>query len=190
LLRAHNAALRLHPSGLIALRTCGCTLSLLSFFPFFLLEKCFYGRPVKKEVNKMVSQLKLKNMNIIGRLTRDAQISTLPDEKQVVNFSVAVNDSYRNKQGERVEHTGYFNCAYWISTNVAKVLTKGTLVELSGRVSARAWIGGDGEAHAALNFHTSQIKLHEGGKRPETVAGGNRDNSAVPADNGTDDLPF
>jgi len=41
LLRAHNAALRLHPSGLIALRTCGFTLSLLSFFPFFLLEKCF-----------------------------------------------------------------------------------------------------------------------------------------------------
>jgi len=101
-----------------------------------------------------------------------------------------VNDSYRNKQGERVEHTEYFNCAYWISTNVAKVLTKGTLVELNGRVSARAWIGGDGEAHAALNFHTSKIKLYGGGKRSETVAGGNRNDSAVPANNGTDDLPF
>ncbi len=138
----------------------------------------------------MASQLKLKIMNIIGRLTRDAQISTLPSDKQVVNFSVAVNDSYRNKQGERVEHTEYFNCAYWISTNVAKVLTKGTLVELNGRVSARAWIGGDGEAHAALNFHTSKIKLYGGGKRSETVAGGNRNDSAVPANNGTDDLPF
>jgi hypothetical protein len=41
LLRAHNAALRLHPSGLIALRASVSTLSLLSFFPFFLLEKCF-----------------------------------------------------------------------------------------------------------------------------------------------------
>lgn len=96
-------------------------------------------------------------MNIIGRLTKDAQISTLPSDKQVVNFSVAVNDSYRNKRGERVEHTEYFNCSYWISTNVAKVLTKGTLVELNGRVSARAWIGGDGAPHAALNFITSQI---------------------------------
>ncbi len=148
------------------------------------------GQAGEKKVNKMVSQLKLKIMNIIGRLTRDAQISTLPSDKQVVNFSVAVNDSFRNKQGERVEHTEYFNCAYWLSTNVAKVLTKGTLVELSGRVSARAWIGGDGEAHAALNFHTSQIKLYGGGKRPETVAGGISNNSAVPADNGKDDLPF
>jgi len=134
-------------------------------------------------------------MNIIGRLTRDAQISTLPSDKQVVNFSVAVNESYRNKQGERMEHTEYFNCAYWLSTNVAKVLTKGTLVELTGRVSARAWIGGDGEAHAALNFHTSNIKLHGGGRRTEQEAGNNA-NATVPATNGNnnggdkDDLPF
>ena len=129
-------------------------------------------------------------MNIIGRLTKDAQISTLPSDKQVVNFSVAVNDSYRNKQGERVKLTEYFNCAYWISTSVAKILTKGTLVELTGRISTRAWIGGDGEAHAALNFHTSQIKFFGGGKRPETVAGSISNNSAVPANNGKDDLPF
>jgi single-strand DNA-binding protein len=129
-------------------------------------------------------------MNIIGRLTRDAQISTLPSDKQVVNFSVAVNDSYRNKQGERVKRTEYFNCAYWISTNVAKILTKGALVELIGRVSARGWIGNDGKANAALNFHTSQIKLYGGSKRSETAAGGNRNNSAAPANNGKDNLPF
>jgi len=135
-------------------------------------------------------------MNIIGRLTRDAQISTLPSDKQVVNFSVAVNESYRNKQGERVEHTEYFDCAYWLSTNVVKVLTKGRLVELTGRVSARAWIGMNGEARAALNFHTSQIKLYGGGRKTGTVAGGSTDNSAAPAINSEgngvvkDDLPF
>ena len=129
-------------------------------------------------------------MNIIGRLTRDAQISTLPSDKQVVNFSVAVNDSYRNKQGERVDRTEYFNCAYWISTNVVKILTKGALVELIGRVSAKAWIGNDRKAHAALNLHTSQIKLYGGSKRSETVAGGNRNSYAPTANNGPDDLPF
>ena len=41
-------------------------------------------------------------------------------------------------------------------------------MELSGRVTARAWTGNDGEAHAGLNFHTSQIKLHGGGKKSET----------------------
>ncbi|MEC3880308.1 single-stranded DNA-binding protein [Parapedobacter sp. 10938] len=99
-------------------------------------------------------------MNITGRLTRDAEVKTLDDNRQVVNFSVAVNDSYKNKQGERIEHTAYFDCSYWISPNVAKLLTKGSLVELTGRVSVRAWADTDGQAHAGLNFHTSQIKLH------------------------------
>jgi single-strand DNA-binding protein len=39
-------------------------------------------------------------MNIIGRVTKDAQVRTLSNSKQVVNFSVAINDSYRN-QSER-----------------------------------------------------------------------------------------
>lgn len=137
-------------------------------------------------------------MNIIGRLTGDALISTLPGNKKVVNFSVAVNDSYRNKQGEQVQRTEYFNCAYWISTNVARVLTKGTLVELMGRASARAWIGKDGEPHAALNFHTSQIKLHGGGRKAATTAGEAGDNPVESANKSKgknkvkdgDDLPF
>jgi single-strand DNA-binding protein len=130
-------------------------------------------------------------MNIIGRLTRDAQVRTTSQDKQVVNFSVATNDSYRNKQGERIEQTTYFDCSYWISPNVAKFLTKGTLVELSGRLSARAWASGDGEARAGLNFHTSNIKLHGGNKKGETVQAA----TTVPANKVTaqaitDDLPF
>lgn len=91
-------------------------------------------------------------MNIIGRLTRDAEVRTLSNKKQVVNFSIATNDNYRNKQGERIEQTTFFDCSYWISSKVAELLTKGTLVELIGRVYTRAWIGKDGEAHAGLNF--------------------------------------
>ncbi|WP_164066661.1 single-stranded DNA-binding protein, partial [Serratia marcescens] len=77
-------------------------------------------------------------------LTRDAEVRTTSHDKQVVNFSVATNDSYRNKQGERIEQTTYFDCSYWITAKVAKLLTKGRLVELTGRVSGRAWTGNDG----------------------------------------------
>jgi single-strand DNA-binding protein len=107
-------------------------------------------------------------MNIIGRITKNAEINTLKNDKQVVNFSIAINDSYKSKQGERVEQTTYYNCSYWISPNVAKILTKGTLVELTGRASSNAWIGKDGEIRSGLNFHTSNIKLHGGGKKSNT----------------------
>ena len=130
-------------------------------------------------------------MNITGRLTRDAEVRTTSQEKQVVNFSVATNDSYRNKQGERIEQTTYFDCSYWISPNVAKILTKGTLVELSGRVSTRAWTGNDGEPRAGLNFYTSNIKLHGGGKKSETVqATAQIASKSATGKDTEDDLPF
>ncbi len=106
-------------------------------------------------------------MNITGRVTKDAQVRTLSDSRQVVIFSVAINESYKNKKGDRVEQTTFFECAYWISPRVAEWLTKGTVVELTGMVSARAWTGNDGEPRAGLNFNTSNIKLHGGGKKTE-----------------------
>jgi single-strand DNA-binding protein len=134
---------------------------------------------------------KMKIMNIIGRLTRDAEVRTTSQEKQVVNFSVAINDSYRNKQGERIEQTSYFDCSYWISPNVAKILTKGTLVELTGRVSTRAWTANNGELRASLNFQTAIIKLHGGSKRIDNLLNiTHQEKSKVTEQETVDDLPF
>ena len=130
-------------------------------------------------------------MNIIGRLTRDAEVRTTSQEKQVVNFSIAINDSYRNKQGERIEQTSYFDCSYWISPNVAKILTKGALVELTGRVSTRAWTANGGELRASLNFHTATIKLHGGGKKTDNILDiSNQEQRKVIEHETVDDLPF
>lgn len=136
-------------------------------------------------------------MNITGRLTKDAKVSTLSDSRQVVNFSVAINESYKNKKGDKVEQTTFFDCAYWISPRVAEWLTKGTVVELTGMVSARAWKGNDGEARAGLNFNTSNIKLHGGGKKSEGVqalktgqTAEKGENKKVTVKEPEDDVPF
>ncbi|RDI11276.1 single-stranded DNA-binding protein [Flavobacterium sp. AG291] len=103
-------------------------------------------------------------MTIIGRVTRDAEVRNLSNNKNVVSFSIAVNHDYKDKNGTKVTQTEFFDCAYWFSTGVAQYLTKGSLVELAGRVSARAWMGNDGEPKAGLNFNTTDIKLHGGAK--------------------------
>ncbi|MCR5862565.1 single-stranded DNA-binding protein [Flavobacterium sp. J372] len=103
-------------------------------------------------------------MEITGRLTGDAVVRSLSEDRKVVNFSVAVNDSYKTKNGERVTQTEFFDCSYWLGTGIAPYLTKGKIVELSGRVSVRAWIDGGGQAKAGLNFHTAKITLHGGGQ--------------------------
>lgn len=137
---------------------------------------------------------------IVGRITKNAQINTLKDQRQVVNFSVAINDYYKTKAGERKEQTTFYNCSYWVSPNVAKILTKGTLVELTGKISSTAWIGRDGEIKSGLNFHTSRIKLHGGGKQNDRNAeapfeqiqhaSAQTENTNPFSDDTEDDLPF
>lgn len=127
-------------------------------------------------------------MTIIGRITRDAQVNNVKDDRKVVNFSIAVNDSYKPKDGERVQLTTYFNCSYWRSEKVAEQLKKGALVEVTGRLSADAYTSKDGTTKASLNCHVNNIQIHawpKDGERKEAVV-----ETATTAAEKDDDLPF
>ena len=124
-------------------------------------------------------------MTIVGRLTKDAVVNQTKSEKEVVNFSIAVNDYYKPKNGEAVKMTTYFNCAYWISTKVAQNLKKGTLVEVTGRISVTAFPGADGTAKASLNCHADNIKIHAWPKEVEVIG-----KAEQAAEEATDDVPF
>src|SRR4030095_13444005 len=100
-------------------------------------------------------------MELVGRLTADAKVSILKGEQKVVNFSIAINDSYKPKGSEMVTKiTTFVNCSYWINPTIAEHLTKGALVELSGRIGVNAWTNAEGEARASPTFHVNTIKLH------------------------------
>lgn len=126
-------------------------------------------------------------MLIIGRITKDAVVNTLKDERQVVNFSIAVNDYYKPKGAtEATKFTTYFNCSYWISSKIAERLKKGTLVEVGGRIFVTAYTDLDGHAKASLNCHANSVKIHSYGKEVVVIG--------TPAETSTedkkDDLPF
>lgn len=98
----------------------------------------------------------------VGRITKDAEIKKLNDDREVVNFSIAVNDYYKSKGAELgVTTTTYYNCSYWISSKIAPRLTKGSLVEITGRVKVNAYMGLDGEAKASVNCHVNTITIHQ-----------------------------
>lgn len=128
-------------------------------------------------------------MNIIGRLTRNAEVRTTANDKKLVSFTVAENESFKSKSGERIKRTTYFDCAYWISTNIATILTKGTLVEISGRVEARAWNDGDGNTRTGLNLNASRITVHGGGTKADQI-NENSSKATSPSEPQTEDLPF
>lgn len=131
-------------------------------------------------------------MNISGRLTHDATVSKTPTGKEVVNFSVAVNDGYKNRQGEWVDDTAFIECAYWRSAKPASWLKQGLYVELTGQISARAWQEDNGNLRAGLNFKTSFIKPAWGtaSKTDAIQASEKQQNDSTAKDEETDDLPF
>ena len=99
-------------------------------------------------------------MEIVGRITKDAVVNQLKDERNVVNFSIAVNDYYKPKNGEGVNVTTYYNCSYWVNSKIAGLLTKGRLVEINGRINVNSYIGADGNAKDSLNCHVTTNKVH------------------------------
>jgi single-strand DNA-binding protein len=125
-------------------------------------------------------------MEIIGRITANAQRKELTDGREVVNFSIAINDSYKPRGATEIKKVvTYIDCSYWLSAGISPFLKKGVIVQLSGSISARAWNDMQGEAKASLNFHVNSIKLHGGGKKSETISEPPTENNAPP-----DDLPF
>jgi single-strand DNA-binding protein len=127
-------------------------------------------------------------MEMTARLTGDAKISTLKNEKQVVNFNVAINDSYKPKgSNETTKIVTYVQCDYWVNPGIAQYLTKGTLVELQGRIGVNAYTGKDGEAKATLTFHVNTIKLHGSSTTKNESLTKATEPEKEPA---ADDLPF
>jgi single-strand DNA-binding protein len=123
-------------------------------------------------------------MVLIGRLSKDAVVAQLKDERKVVNFTIAINDFYKPKGNEKgVTVTTYVACAYWISTAIAGLLKKGNLIEIAGCLTVNAYKDMQGEAKGSLNCHVDLIKVHQHLKTDVTKA-------EVKQEEPVTDLPF
>ena len=130
-------------------------------------------------------------MEITGRITKDATVRKVGDEKQVVNFSIAINDSYKPKGSSQYkEIVTYIDCSYWLSAKTAEWLQKGALVQLFGRIGLNTYSSSDGKALGALTFHINSLKILVFAKKlkgSETANGSAKQHQQ--AEN-PDDLPF
>lgn len=124
-------------------------------------------------------------MEFTGRLTADAEVRKTADKRELVTFTVAVNDSYRKKDGEWVEVAEYFSCAYWLSTKVADSLQKGSIVTVYGRVHLNEYKGKDGNHYANLACHVNGIKIIAGARNKQA-----KQSTSTTEQTSKDDLPF
>lgn len=142
-------------------------------------------------------------MQVIGNLGKDCVVNTV-NGKNVINFTVAHTEKYRDSQGNNQEKTTWVDCAYWTDrTAVAPYLQKGTQVFVEGSPEVRSFTRADGTAGASLSMRVREVQLL--GRKGDNAGGSNYGNSNygnesaparqdVPAsanvDEVADDLPF
>lgn len=127
-------------------------------------------------------------MQIIGNCGRDATTKEV-NGKNVINFTVAHTEKYKDSQGNQQEKTTWVDCAYWTDkTGVAQYLTKGKQVYVEGQPEARSFQRNDGTAAASLSMRVMSVQLL-GGKQDAGEAQAQPTPKAKEIEP-IDDLPF
>jgi len=140
-------------------------------------------------------------MQVIGNLGKDCTVNTV-NGKNVINFTVAHTEKYKDSSGNQQEKTTWVDCAYWTDrTAVAPYLTKGTQVYAEGTPEVRSFQRSDGTAGASLSMRVREVQLlgrkgeNNGGSDMPAApqqASNSRQSAPAPAsiDDNADDLPF
>ncbi|MBA2631519.1 MAG: single-stranded DNA-binding protein [Chloroflexi bacterium] len=104
----------------------------------------------------------MNKVMLVGRLTRDPELRSLPSGKHVATFTVATNE-YRGGNGERTE---YHPCVAWdrLAEICGQFLTKGQLVDVEGRLQTRQWDDDAGKGHLQATGRASE----EGRAKPSS----------------------
>lgn len=141
----------------------------------------------------------MQRLTIIGFIGNDSEVKDL-GQNQVINFSVAVSESYVSKTtNEKVTNTTWYECAKWgNNTAIAQYLKKGTQVLVEGKPTARAWQKEDGSLISVLGINVLNVTLLGGAKSESASNPQNQSQSQVPSNNVADvpkeeehdDLPF
>jgi single-strand DNA-binding protein len=127
---------------------------------------------------------------LVGRLTRDPELRTLPSGKHVANFTIATNE-YRGTGAE--ERTEYHAIVAWdrLAEICGQFLGKGQLVDLEGRLQTRQWDDDAGKRHWKTEVVTNSLEMLSGRGKKEYAkeAQAAADESATPV-NGASDEPL
>lgn len=110
-------------------------------------------------------------LQVIGNLGKDCLVKEV-NGKNVINFTVAHTERYKDNQGNQKERTTWVECAYWTDkTAISPYLTKGQMVYVEGAPEADAYMNKENQAAATLRLRVSNIQLL-GNKNTGTNADG------------------
>lgn len=103
---------------------------------------------------------------IMGNLTRDPELRHTPSGAAVCDLRVAVNESYRSKDGERVERPLYVDVVVWNqqAETCNQYLAKGSPIFVEGRLQYDEWKTPQGETRSKLRIIANRVQFMSSGQ--------------------------
>jgi single-strand DNA-binding protein len=132
---------------------------------------------------------------LVGRLGRDPEVKSTPSGTTVTKFSVATDEKFTDRNGEKQERTEWHNCEAWgkLGDICGQYLRKGKLVYIEGRINTDKWEK-DGQTKYFTKVKVNEMKmLDRGGDAGGSGDGGSGyDGPSDSSDSGPedDDVPF
>lgn len=131
---------------------------------------------------------------LVGRLTKDPEFRTTPNGVSVATFTLAVNRTFTNAQGER--EADFINCVTFRkqADNVNRFLSKGSLAGVDGRMQSRSYENQDGKRVFVTEAVCESVQFlepknnNQSNNQPQQQSG-QAQNGNNPFDNGADDIP-
>ena len=104
---------------------------------------------------------------LVGNLGRDPEVRYTPGGQAVANFTVATNEAWTDKSGQKQERTEWHRIVVWgkQAELCGEYLTKGRQVYLEGRLQTREWTNKEGAKQYTTEVVANQVVFLSGGER-------------------------
>src|SRR5437868_6601932 len=109
---------------------------------------------------------------LVGNVGKDPEVRYLDNNVAVAKFSLATSESYKGKDGQKVEQTEWHNIVLWrgLAEVAEKYVRKGSKLYLEGKIKSRNWEDKDGKKHYATDIVCDNMTML--GAKGENSGGG------------------
>jgi len=130
---------------------------------------------------------------LLGRVGKDPVIKSFSNGGKVAEFSIATDDSYKDKSGSKVEQTDWHNirCTYpKLCDVIESYVNRGSLLYVEGKLKTRSWDDKDGNKRYATEVVIESLKMLGGKDAPAHSEAGGTSQNQHDSEEGNNDLPF
>jgi single-strand DNA-binding protein len=131
---------------------------------------------------------------LVGHVGKDPEVKYLEGNTAVAKFSLATTETYKNKEGNKVESTEWHNIVMWnkLAEIVEKYVRKGKQLYIEGKIRTRTY--GEGENKKYFTEIIADQMTMLGSKNDSNngsqLSSGSATEVPMPSSAPTDDLPF